>query len=275
MYDRLILEKAEEPTVPLLKSLGSNLVRWIKLFSLELIKLITKRILSYFIFGIFSNIVLASSNDQLLFTLSAGPAWYNAAQTQTFYLQPGYENTYVAKKSNQVLASGEWFVGVQRSLGQLGLALYTTSTASLSGQIWETADPLFDNFTYQYKIQHTHVALKGKLLTDLLSDKCLPYVSASAGVGFNLADQFSIKSLLFESIPTSPFTHHTQTAFTYTIGAGLQHTITQQLSLGLGYEFADWGKSTLGRSDGQTLGTGLTLNHLYTNQLQFIFSYFI
>jgi hypothetical protein len=35
--------------------------------------------------------------------------------------------------------------------------------------------------------------------------------------------------------------------------------------VGAGYEFADWGKSGLNRAAGQTLNTGLALNHLYTN----------
>ena len=216
---------------------------------------------------IFVSHTVCASNA--IFTMSGGPAWYSAGQTQTFALQPGYNNTYVASKFNQVLAKGEWFLGVSHSLAQLGIAVATTSNASLQGQVWELGDPLFNNFTYNYNLQHTHFALKGKLLTDLMSNTFLPYISASAGVGFNLANQFMIKSLLFESINPAPFSAHTTTAFTYTLGAGMQYAINHQWSFGIGYDFSDWGASGLGRAYGQTLNTGLTLNHLYTNQLQF------
>jgi hypothetical protein len=34
--------------------------------------------------------------------------------------------------------------------------------------------------------------------------------------------------------------------------------------IGIAYEFADWGKSELGRAAGQTLNSGLKIEHLYT-----------
>ncbi len=71
--------------------------------------------------------------------------------------------------------------------------------------------------------------------------------------------------LLFEALPNSNFTNHTKTAFTYTLGAGVQKALNDHWQAGVGYEFADWGKSELGRALGQTMNSGLTLNHLYTN----------
>jgi hypothetical protein len=41
----------------------------------------------------------------------------------------------------------------------------------------------------------------------------------------------------------------------------------------MGYEFADWGQSHLGSAQGQTLGRGLSLQHLYTNGLMFNLTY--
>lgn len=98
-------------------------------------------------------------------SFSAGPVWERAGNTQTFYLTPDIEKTYVAHKSSNALFDGEVFLGAQKTLtqilqGQLGLAVGFTSNASLDGEIWDDADPLFDNFTYNYKIQHIHVAVK-------------------------------------------------------------------------------------------------------------------
>lgn len=100
---------------------------------------------------------------------------------------------------------GEVFLGLQKALtqtlqGQLGLAVGFTSNASLSGVIWDDADPQFNNYTYRYKIQHTHVAVKGKLLSDA-GYWLIPWISGSLGVGFNDTHGFHNTPTLFEALP--------------------------------------------------------------------------
>jgi len=209
--------------------------------------------------------------------LSAGPVWEHGGSTQTFYLTPEIEKSYVANQSTHTLFDGEVFLGVQKTLsqtlkGQLGLAMAATSNVNLSGVIWDDADPQFDNHTFNYKIQHMHLAAKGKLLADA-GFWFIPWVSGSIGVGFNDAHGFHNTPTIFEALPTPDFSSHTQTAFTYTVGAGVQKTLNEHWQIGVGYEFADWGKSQLGRAADQTLGSGLTLNHLYTNGLLFNLTY--
>lgn len=210
-------------------------------------------------------------------TLSAGPIWENGGQTQTFYVAPFIQKTYTANKLTNTLFDGELFLGIERPLrsnlqGQLGLAVAATSNANLSGDIWDDADPRFNNFTYVYKIQHTHLALKGKLLNDWRY-KLKPYVSGSLGVGFNEAYNFNITPTIFAAIPAPNFASKTNIAFTYTLGLGLQRAINTHWRASAGYEFADWGKSQLGVATGQTLSDRFSLNHLYTNGLQLSLSY--
>lgn len=217
-------------------------------------------------------------SQRFLATLSGGPGWYEAGQTKSFYLQPGYNNTYFAIKPTHVLASGEFFMGLQQGIfahtyGQLGIAIATSSDATLQGHIWQLADPIFDNFSYQYKINHSHLALKGKLLSDVLSSTCLPYLSGSVGVGLNRSFLFSMTSFIFEALPQAEFSSHTETSLTYTVGAGIQQSLNQHWQLGIGYELTDWGSSALSRAAGQTMNGGLFLNHLYINQLQLSLSY--
>lgn len=209
--------------------------------------------------------------------LSAGPVWDRVGTTQTFYLTPEIEKTYFANKSNDALFQGELLVGLQKRLspmiqGQLGLAVAATSNARLSGHIWDDADPEFDNYVYDYKIQHTRVAVKGKLLADA-GYWLTPWISGSLGVGFNNSHEFENTPLIFEAIRNPDFASHTETAFSYTLGAGVQKALNNHWQVGVGYEFADWGKSNLGRALGQTLNTGLSLNHFYTNGVLFNLTY--
>lgn len=215
-----------------------------------------------------SSTMTTSSIMHPLLTLSLGPAWSRGGETQTFELVPGISKTYSAQKGNRGLANAEIFIGAERALnqrlsGQLGLELAATTDARLSGNIWEDANPAFNNYTYQYKIQHQRLALKGKLLSDF--GYAVPYVGASIGLGWNKAHAFTIQPILFEEVAAPPFNTNTTTALSYTLSLGVEKAMNTRWRVGLGYEFANWGKSQLERANGQTLNNGITLNHLYTN----------
>ncbi|CEK10709.1 outer membrane protein [Legionella hackeliae] len=210
-------------------------------------------------------------------TLSAGPAWADPGETQTFYVAPDIIKTYVPNNSTRTLAAGEIFIGLQQVLseqwqGQFGIAVAAAGNAKLSGIIWDDADPQFDNYSYSYRINHGHIAAKAKLLFDR-GYAVIPWISGSAGVGFNHAYDFNNNPLIFEAIQMPNFASNTKTTFTYTLGAGLQKAISTNWQIGVGYEFADWGKSQLDRSVGQTLNSGLALDHVYTNGVMFNITY--
>ena len=210
-------------------------------------------------------------------TLSVGPVWESAGNTQTFYLAPNIEKTYAANHASHALVDGEIFLGIQKPLrekldGQIGLAVATTDNASLSGNIWDDADSQFNNYTYDYQVMHTHVAIKGKLLADR-GYIVTPWVSGSLGVGFNQAHDFSNAPLISQAVVMSNFASNTTTAFTYTLGAGVQRQLNSHWQAGIGYEFADWGRSQLNRASGQTVNNGLSLSHLYTNGFLFNLTY--
>ncbi|MDF1758052.1 MAG: porin family protein [Legionellaceae bacterium] len=202
-------------------------------------------------------------------TVSAGAFWAEAGDSQSILLSPGIEKMYAARRSTNVLAAGELFLGIQKVLstewlGQFGFATAATGYADLQGQIWDDADSQFNNFNYQYRVRNTRVSLKGKLIADK-GFWAMPWVSASVGVGFNRANGFSNTPLIAEAVTNPRFSDNTQTAFTYTVGLGLQKAINKHWQTGVGYEFADWGKSTLGRAPGQTLNSGPSVSNIYTN----------
>ncbi|MDF1683212.1 MAG: porin family protein [Legionellaceae bacterium] len=215
-----------------------------------------------------------SSINSRVLTISGGPAWYHAGKTQTLYIQPDFPNTYVPQKNTDVLADGELFAGFQRALpykllAQLGITIAATTSATEKGSVWEFSDPIFDNFIYQYHISHLHTAIKGKVLGAQFSDHNLPYISGSAGVGFNRAYDYNTTPQIFEVVSPPNFQANTETTFTYTLGIGIQHVCSPHTQIGIGYEFADWGKSRLLTAVEQRTQDVLQLNHLYTNQLQF------
>lgn len=221
--------------------------------------------------------VLASELWSQVITLSLGPAWYGSGNSQTLFLQPDIQKKYVANDSSAAFVNGEFFLGLQHALnsnlkGQLGLTVAASSNARLDGDIWEDSDPDFNNYFYTYKINHAHIAVKGKILADM-GVEVQPYVSASAGVGLNQAHNFTITPKIFEEVPAPLFGSHTTTSFAYTVGTGLQKPIKEHWHISLGYEFSDWGKSELSRAPGQTLNRGLHLTHLYTNTAQLSLSY--
>ncbi len=217
------------------------------------------------------------STDDWVIRISGGSAWTSPGKEQTFYLLPGFRNTYTANKSTTAVADGALFLGQQKTLdqglqGQIGVTFAMAGNARLQGDIWDDAEPLFNNHTYQYKIQHTHLAVEGGLLFEQ-DNGLIPWLSASIGVGFNRSYAFSNQITIPEARVEPNFTSNTVTAFTYTVGIGIQKAIKKQVQFGVGYLFSDWGKSSLDRATGQTLNSGLSLSHLYTNGVLFNLTY--
>lgn len=221
--------------------------------------------------------ISSTPNLTYVATLSAGPVWAEKGTTQTFFLAPGILKSYVADNSTSALASGEIFLGIQKKTsspwyGQLGLAAAFTGNATLQGVIWDDAQSQFDNLIYRYQVQHSRISVKGKLLVDTYYS-LIPWISGSAGVGFNRAHNYSNRPIIFEALPNANFSNRSQTAFTYSVGAGVQKALNLHWQVGIGYEFADWGKNQLGRAFEQTLNSGLKVNHLYTNGVLFNLTY--
>lgn len=239
-------------------------------------------LLSVMSFGIIAGTIgEAKSLFPTMVTISLGPAFENAGQTQTFNLQPDLENTYQSIKNTHTLANGGvWlgkqfpFFGYENVFHRYGLAITATSHATLTGNIWDDADPDFNNYTYSGKVEQTSVVFEGKWLYQLTSS-VLPYLSIGIGLGINRSYDFIIKPQIIEQIAPPTFANNTQAAFTYTIGLGLEKQWDQHFATAIGYEFADWGKSNFAAAPGQTIGTGPVLNNLYTNEVLFSFIYTI
>lgn len=217
-------------------------------------------------------------DEQLpVITLTGGVDWYSHGRMQTFFLQPDVEKTYTSNDASTPLGSLDLFLGLQKYIGaewygQYGLTFAGATNATLTGHIWEDASPNFDNYTYQYKMNHAYIGAKGKVLREI-KYHFQPYISGSVGVGFNHAYNFSVTPIIYQEVPQSNFAAHTTAALSYTLGLGIQRPINDSWSVGLGYEFNNWGKSRLNRAPEQTLNSGLSLSHFYLNTFLLSLSY--
>lgn len=213
--------------------------------------------------------------NQTLIGISAGPTWSSGNEKQTLNLQSDIVKTYTADSNSHVFPSAEIFVGwqlpfslMQQSLlGQLGVSVASSDHAEMSGDIWEDADPDFNNFDYTYRVNRILAAVKGRLVGNC-NRIVEPYLSASLGVSYNRAYEFKINPDIVQEVPAPAFKSNTKASFSYTLGIGLQKTFTPQFQAAIGYEFSDWGKTQLSPAAGQTMNQGLALNHVYAQQLQ-------
>lgn len=210
-------------------------------------------------------------------TLSLGPTLTAGSESESFHLQPDIAKTYKSNRKPLAFGAAEMFVGMQipvmpNFLGQVGVAVVGGLDAPLHGNIWEDEDPDFNNYTYKYKVNHAHIAVKGKISTDT-NTVVQPYVSGSIGTGVNKSHGFTITPIIFEEVPAPAFTTGRDSGLVYTAGIGIQTSYNEHWQAGVGYEFADWGNLTLGRAPGQTVNPGLGSNHFYTHELQFSLTY--
>lgn len=223
------------------------------------------------------NTLVSLLKTSSVISLSIGPSWEGAGQAQTLDLTSDIIKTYTTDKPTNTLPTGELFLGIKGSLpkqleGQIGLDIIATGPATLSGDIWDDGDPNFNNYTYQYKVNHKAVRLSGKLLGNW-NLPVIPWISASLGVGFNKAYGFNNTPTIDEALPSPNFTNKTITAFTYAIGIGIQRQFSLHWQVGVGYEFSDWGRSQLGSTSEESINRGLSLSHLYTNSILFNLTY--
>jgi len=213
-------------------------------------------------------------------TLNLGPGWPTSTQDEVIELLPNVSNRYISSNKTDAFIDGELFVGWQKKItkfkhlaeSQLGVAYMTTNSAKINGIIWQANDPRFDNETYAYRIKHSHVALRGKLLS-ATKETFQGYLTGSVGVGFNTSYAFDNYPVISTVLRSPNFQTNTQTAFTWNAAAGIQKILNPNWAMGVGYQFADWGKSHLNRAPGQTLNTGLSFNHFYTSEAQFNLTY--
>lgn len=210
-------------------------------------------------------------------TLSAGPVWTKRLSDETLALTNNV--TYIYKYFNDFPKhtdpTGELFFGLQKTIergfkGQIGGAIAFIRD-QLRGSISQSATPN-QLGSFNYNDDGVRFAAKAKLIADIPYDLSI-YVSGSAGAAVNKTSQFKIinPSIYQEAI----FPGKQQTSFSYTLGVGLESEFCLHWRIGVGYEYADWGKHQFDRASWQTLNYGLNTAHMYTSEIQFSLTYLL
>lgn len=211
-----------------------------------------------------------------IITLSGGPAW--TAPGQNVYLYPYLPFNQVAyfvhNSSTSTIAAGEIFFGLQRmispwAIGELGLGVAGATDADVTGTVTLNGVPNFSY--YRYKIDHGRLELKGRIIGNSFG-RVQPYASASIGAGMNQSHDYRATTINPLIYPAPWFQTKTVLSLPYTFGLGVQTKLTRQWIVGIGYEFADLGRSYLG-GDAYTHISGPYMSHYYTNELLFSISY--
>lgn len=210
-------------------------------------------------------------------SISGGPAWTTPGQNVYLYPQVPVPTVdlYAHNSPTSTVATGEVLFGLRRivfpgATAEAGLALGAATDAKITGNISVNGIPNYG--TYSYKVNQARVQLKGKLLANRYWLQ--PYISGSIGPGWNNSHDFSATSINQNVFAAPWFATNTEIAFTYTAGLGVQAVLSRNWQVGMGYEFADWGKTGLG-VDEATAIKGPSTMHLYTNELLFSLSYII
>ncbi len=222
-----------------------------------------------------NNILLTKSNSRPLITLSLGPDFITQGRAQTLSLYPPFENYYTNTKRSTSAFDGGVFLGVERSMTnetllQLGVGGYTDELIHPKGDVWLFGSSLFDTLAYQYHVRHSRVVAESKLLFNLKDIQLLhPYFSGTLGAAFNQAGDYQETRLVAGAVPTQPFNNHTRTMLTWGFGVGVDASLSKNVRLGMGYQFADLGSVALGPTPAALTSQTLSFPHLYTNQIRF------
>lgn len=218
---------------------------------------------------------------QPLIMVSGGPGWSSPGKTQTVYLESDAPNAYNNRSKTQTQGMGELLLGFQTRLftapiqTQWGVLVSAAGMARIKGDVWQLADPDFNNLSYSYNINQIRTGLRTKWLLDqyAFTEILKPYITASIAAGFNHSFSFQNFARNSDIVANPNFKDKTVTAFNYSVGAGIHKEINQHTHVGLGYEFFDWGKSGLASAPGQATNAAPFLNHLYVNTILLSLTY--
>lgn len=196
---------------------------------------------------------------------------------QTFTYTPSASTTdsdYIGVFLGLVLPFSNQSFSIQTGAEYVGFNHFKTT-----GQHTVGIEPATSTlYSYQYNTQIQQILGTIKLFLapewfQVVNHHFYPYFSIGLGAAFNEAYDFRLSTSETGSINVAPtYRDRTSTSFSYTLGAGLDASLTQHIRVGVGYRFSDFGKFQF--SDGDIainnvsflIPFNLSTSNLYANQ---------
>lgn len=196
------------------------------------------------------------------------------------FAPPGNQDLYSYENNHHpfmVLAGGYRFSCHRTWFPALALSLnyqYLPSN-DLGGKVMQYSDPTFTNYNFRIDVSSSILLAAAKLnLFDYRHFQ--PYVSGGAGAAYVRTSSYGETALPNVTPRTSPhFAESTNTQFAYTLGAGLDYTLTPQWILSAGYQYLNLGPVQSGYGTSNWSGQSLNLGSYRSNELLMNLTYLI
>jgi hypothetical protein len=180
---------------------------------------------------------------------------------------------YTPQHFHQTPALFEGFFGGEGNLMpyfllQAGFDYTQAASLSADGTLIQGADSHSQNtYSYHYSVLTRQLLAEGKLLLNSFNP-IHPYILAGLGVAINKASDYYISAPVGTTF-TRLYQNNTATSFTYSLGAGVDVDITNNVRFGVGYRFSDLGTVQLGQAtiNNTTVSGTLAQSSLYTNAI--------
>lgn len=215
---------------------------------------------------------------QPIFTLTAGATVSQLGQSQSFAPLDLCRYSYKPQGTQTSMLWGG-FIGSEvkhsPTWGLIaGLGYYQPNSLSTKGRLTQGADPdSTSTYSYRYQTQSEQLLAESKLYW-IAKEKIQLFLMVGIGAAFNKTSHYQTSVPPFLEF-TPAFSSHTQTAFSYAIGPGIDINISKSFLIGIAYRFADLGSANTGSAqiDQIPISNTLKQSHLYANQIlaQFTF----
>lgn len=216
-------------------------------------------------------------------TISGGIATAQVGRTQTLTMDDDF-TTYAYAKNGAYSSKMIWgtFIGTEIPLHpdwalQLGFGYYqpasfSSGTGILTQGIDESSS---DQYPYSYQVISRQLLAEGKLLWRV-KERFHPFATLGLGAAFNYAYNYTVTIPPFTAF-SPQFTSHSNTAFSYSVGAGMDIDINKNWRIGGGYRYTDLGKTKLGAGliDATPFTSTLTQSNLYAQEVMANITYLI
>jgi opacity protein-like surface antigen len=189
-------------------------------------------------------------------------------------------NKYVPEDTWHTAAMGSALVGFEFPLDgdyrwQTAVSYYISGNYHVKGDDLIAGEEVFDFFDYKYKVLNQRVLWENRWLAEL-NEVFLVYFMGGIGASFNKAYDFeeTNNGIAPNFFTNPPFEEKTTTSFTYSLGFGFEAEITDELRVGIGYQYSDLGKVELGKIDAPDMDDHLSIDNSPTQEVFLSLTYF-